>query len=528
MRSEGRSLCLRYDPARAQISALVAKGYLPKELPPPFTSSDLAQLLPALTASGAVKGRVTECVHHNLARVGGTRRPLGVPNPEAFIALTAEIQAQWTNIDAHFKSAKVAISRPVVTKTRERAVRPNLHIGTRPNHRVRSWTGQKYVLRADVGHFYGSLYTHSIPWALHTKATAKANKGKTDGDRIDKAMRNCLSGQTSGIPVGPDTSFIVAEIVLTAVDKVLGETLPNLRGFRYIDDYELAFDGRAEAEGALARLEVALAGFGLSLNPYKTEIVELPQPYKDNWTTELGKVIVRTDTWKKTRSDLIALFSLAAELARPYPGALNYALRRSRDVPVEQKNWGMFQSLLWSTVAAEPTAMAGALDLLNLKAEEANSSVQKGLAGEVLESIIARHAPVRNASEVAWAIWAALALDIKMSADAATLVGRVEDDFVALLALDAVSRGQFPSGALDQSFWESLVSDPDALQGNHWLLAYEGVTRTWLATAAAQVAADPFFSELNQAQVHFYDPNPTRAPFSGPAAPLPGGADTYA
>jgi hypothetical protein len=89
------------------------------------------------------------------------------------------------------------------------------------------------------------LYTHAIPWALHTKPVAKANRNKTDGDKIDKAVRNCSSGQTVGIPIGPDTSFVVAEIVLAAVDGLLRTKLPALRGFRYLDDYEAAFETRA-------------------------------------------------------------------------------------------------------------------------------------------------------------------------------------------------------------------------------------------------------------------------------------------
>src|SRR5207248_321442 len=97
---------------------------------------------------------------------------------------------------------------------------------------------------------YPSLYTHAIPWALHTKPVAKANKGKTDGDKIDKAVRDCSSGQTIGIPIGPDTSFVVAEIVLTAVDAAIRTKLPLFRGFRYLDDYEAAFVSRAEAEEA--------------------------------------------------------------------------------------------------------------------------------------------------------------------------------------------------------------------------------------------------------------------------------------
>lgn len=509
-------------------SALVGKGYLPKELPPAFGSASLAATLPSLEASGGINTGPTECVHHNLARVGGTRRPLRVPNPRSFILLAQELQRQWAVIDQHLKTSELAISRPVVTRTHERAVRPQFHVGQRPHRRATAWPGQRYVLRTDVSQFYSSLYTHSIPWALHTRRIAKAQKNKTNGDRIDRAIRECASGQTAGIPIGPDTSLVVAEIVLTAVDNEFQKLVSSYRGFRYLDDYELAFESQGQAETALALLEASLTQFELVPNPYKTEIVELPQSFKDNWTTELATLPMRTESPAKTGNDLIALFSRAAELSAVYPGSLSYALTKCRNVPITRGNWPLFQSLIWTAVSAEPTAMARGLDLLDVKAQEANSTVSKEPAAEVLEALIRRHAPIRNASEVAWAIWAALTLGIDLSAEAAKDICGVEDDFVALLALDASARGCFAGGAVDVTFWESLVADEDALEGDHWLLAYEGVARGWMPTASSSLASDGFFASMRQTGVHFYEPNPSRQPFTGPAAPLPGGLDSYA
>jgi Reverse transcriptase (RNA-dependent DNA polymerase) len=508
-------------------SALLGKGYFPKELPPPFETRDLAANLSALEASSTLTGGATECVGHNLARVSGTRRPLRVPNPRSFILLARELQQQWSAINAHLKTANLAISRPVVTRTHERAVRPQFHIREKAHRRALTWPARRYVLRTDISQFYSSIYTHAIPWALHSKTVAKANKGETDGDLIDKAIRNCASGQTTGVPIGPDTSLVVAEIILTAVDNGFSGLFGNCRGFRYLDDYELAFESRAEAEEGLALLEVSLGKFELVLNPYKTRILELPQPFKDRWTTELATWPVRTDSHAKTDNDLIGLFSRAAEIATSHPGCLNYALRKSRNIPITRDTWPLLQSLVWGAVSAEPTAMATALDLLNVKADEVNSTVSKEPASEVLEAVIRRHAPIQNASEVAWALWAALTLGAGLSADMAKRVASVDDDFVALLALDASARGRFPAGALDANHWATLVADADAFQSDHWLLAYEGAVRGWLTSAAEHFKKDPFFASIQRAGVHFYDPNPPREPFTGPAAPLPGGLDFY-
>ena len=435
----------------------------------------------------------------------------------------------WADIEVHCNSQRIAISRPVVTRTAERAVRPRFRFGEKSKLRPRLWRGQKYVLFTDVGQFYPSLYTHAIPWALHTKAVAKANRNNTKGDDIDRELRGGQGGQTIGIPIGPDTSFVVAEIVLTAVDGLVKQKVPNYRGLRYLDDYEAAFPTRAEAEEAQGHLEGALGDFELVINPFKTRVVELPQPFHSTWTREISAFPIRTATSRQALSDIISLFSRAAEVARDQPGALRYTLLTARNVPVDTVSWPTFQALVWSAVSAEPTTMATALDLLILKAQQVGVAINPAGAAEVVETLILRHAPLRNGSEVAWALWVAILLQINLSTDAARAVSAMEDDFVSLLALDADSRGLFPAAALDKTAWETLINYNDVMSSSNWLMAYEGTIKGWLGSAAQQVAADPFFRVLQQNNVSFYDQNPAWTPFTGPAGPLPGGPvpDSY-
>ena len=131
--------------------------------------------------------------------------------------------------------------------------------------------------------------------------------------------------------------------------------------------------------------------------------------------------------------------------------------------------------------------------------------------------------PLRNASEVAWALWAALQFKVRLTTSAASAVSEIEDDVVALLALDARARRLFPAGTVDTSVWRSLLSDPDVLLSEHWLLAYEAEGHGWLRTAGPVIAAHSFFRELKADDVRFYDRGKRRPPFSGPAAPVPGG-----
>jgi hypothetical protein len=119
--------------------------------------------------------------------------------------------------------------------------------------------------------------------------------------------------------------------------------------------------------------------------------------------------------------------------------------------------WRTFQNLVLNAATAEPSALPAALGVLHEVAKKGGHTVHTPGLGETIESIIERHAPLAHGSEVAWCIWAAIAFAVTLSTGAASAVSRMEDDAVALLALDADSRGLFPVGALDRTRWTNLV-----------------------------------------------------------------------
>jgi len=80
-----------------------------------------------------------------------------------------------------------------------------------------------YVLYTDITDCYGSIYTHSIPWALHTKPTAKDKKNDKSliGNIIDIHLQDMSYGQTNGIPQGSVLMDFIAEMVLGYADLEL-------------------------------------------------------------------------------------------------------------------------------------------------------------------------------------------------------------------------------------------------------------------------------------------------------------------
>ncbi len=135
------------------------------------------------------------------------------------------------------------------------------------------------MFSTDITDCYGTIYTHSISWALHGKEEAK--KRKTDknllGNLIDKRIRAMRYGQTNGIPQGSVLMDFVAEIVLGYVDELLDEVLKNAHIsdyyiLRYRDDYRIYVNDTSMGERILKELTVILSGLGMRLNSTKTRI----------------------------------------------------------------------------------------------------------------------------------------------------------------------------------------------------------------------------------------------------------------
>lgn len=132
-----------------------------------------------------------------------------------------------------------------------------------------------HVLHTDVTDCYGSLYTHSISWALHGQPKSKENKSKNDllGNKIDAHIRAGRHGQTNGISQGSVLMDFVAEIVLGFVDEQITATLgmsDDFRILRYRDDYRIFANNDVRAEEILKIISDKLRFVGMKLGASKT------------------------------------------------------------------------------------------------------------------------------------------------------------------------------------------------------------------------------------------------------------------
>jgi RNA-directed DNA polymerase len=132
-----------------------------------------------------------------------------------------------------------------------------------------------HLLHTDVTDCYGSLYTHSIAWALHGLEESKKEKGKNTllGEKIDKLIQAGRYGQTNGISQGTVLMDFVAEIVLGYVDSLINSELgesKNLRILRYRDDYRIFTNSDESGDAVLKIISEKLRFVGMKLGVSKT------------------------------------------------------------------------------------------------------------------------------------------------------------------------------------------------------------------------------------------------------------------
>jgi RNA-directed DNA polymerase len=138
-----------------------------------------------------------------------------------------------------------------------------------------------YLFHVDIEDCYGSIYTHSISWALHGKQHAKKNRKDDDllGNKIDRGISDLSYGQTNGIPQGSALWDFIAEIVLGYADSLLSEkikdkNIENYQILRYRDDYRIFVNSKEEGKQILKLLTEVLLDLGLKLNASKTRDFE--------------------------------------------------------------------------------------------------------------------------------------------------------------------------------------------------------------------------------------------------------------
>lgn len=216
-------------------------------------------------------------------------RPLQLVNPFLYYFLVREITKtdNWKFLQNRFKeltNEKCEVSSiPFVKDSQDKNVTATTikswweHIEQRS---IELSLEYKYIFITDITNCYGSIYTHTVSWALYGMDYAKENKQEKNlGKAIDDYIMGMQYGQTNGIPQGSILFDFVAEIVLSYVDYLLLEDLKksNISEYkilRYRDDYRIFSNSKEDMEIIAMKLQAVLSKLNLQINSSKTVLSE--------------------------------------------------------------------------------------------------------------------------------------------------------------------------------------------------------------------------------------------------------------
>ncbi|RZK57275.1 MAG: RNA-directed DNA polymerase [Pedobacter sp.] len=485
---------------------LVSKGYFPEELVPAFTTEDLAKITSIVitnlnTFDPLGRKKTSIPLLFSIPKVKGYRRNLTIPNPLHYFRLCDTIVSNWPAILAHTQLSNISMTKLDLGGNRSIL---KLNFDEFISQRILRSAGYRYLLKIDISRFYNSIYTHSIPWALHTKAVSKVNRRRAShfGNALDEDSRKIQDGQTIGIPIGPDTSRIISEIILASIDKELSNHLPNFKGVRIIDDYYLYFKNIAHIEIARSVVHKALKDYELELNQGKETIAELPEIIESPWYTALKNVRFTNDV-RTQKKELIEFFDKAFRFAKEHEeeAVMSYAIAKIRPTIFKVENLPMLQALLLNSLVLEPKTISLLSEIL-IGYSASKRRLNLELLRTALNEFVIFHSELNNEYEISWALWTLKALKIKVSAPAAKLLSKSNNSLIMLMVLDLKRSKLIPKG-LNISHWRIYLKG-DSLFNEHWLFAYEVKVRGWMRTTDNYIDTEPFFNLLKAKKVRFY------------------------
>lgn len=488
---------------------IIERGYFPKELPPLFSSKSLAHNFHTIPES---KEKDSHCLRYSYSKYATVSRTLSIPNPAHFCPLAKQIAQDWPELQQFCSLSPFSKTTP--KEDNNRAITWATPLDKIAELRVEQRVGARYVLQADVSEFYSSIYTHTIPWALDGKDKAKSSRNKKKliktlkGNLLDCLSRNIQSAQTVGIPIGPDTSLPIGELILTAVDRLVKSHLDKcklVRGFRFVDDYEFVCNSIVDAEFILNILQNALGEYELHINPRKTRILELPNIFDTPWVQDLATFQLESEKPDVLHSQIIRYFNRAFELTKDNPGepVLKYAVRRVSEIDCKTTSEvaQLLQRLLFQAAVVDPGTLHTAL-YITFEHRKQGLSIDKEAIKRALTAIICRHSVLQHGGDIAWVLWGAVVFDIKLEEDAICELEHLTDPIAILMALFADSKGKCVRKP-KQAAWEQIVTKGELFE-SRWLVAYEAVGQDWFPKIIKDPAeSDPFFAEARKKGVKF-------------------------
>ena len=498
-----------------RLRRLLQAGFLPEELPPPFVSAPLARYREhTLRQWRAIRQdfhrfrSIPEA--YSVPRHGHKRKNVVIVNPVNQVRVAALIADNWQAVRDHISASTITEFRPIIDESGPRSIF-GINFSGVDAALIRIQASYWQALRTDISRFYGSLYTHSVGWALHDKATVQANPNAnwyttSFAHQLDVAIRRGQNNQSVGIPIGPDTSRIFAELIAVGFEQQLATRLNHLseRAVRYVDDLIIGFDETETEDVLISAVEQSLGYFELDLNFEKTQVTGHTVRPAPEWIHELRSLpFVGSGTRQRERMERFFDVAIHHSEISEKDSVLKWAVKRSRSFRIEDDNFSYYVDHLLHVCRRAPACFRAVAQIL-IEANHNRRSLDRERLKKFAVDNIRVHAPVGHAYEVSWALLLCKGLRITLSRAELEPVFRMNSSVCALIAMD-LNRLHLVNGGIDDAHWLTWAN-PDGLSSAMWLVAYEAALKNWWSTGIRDYCRnDPFFGPLLSRGIYFYD-----------------------
>lgn len=451
------------------------------------------------------------------AHASGVRRTLEIPNPFIQYLISQECSKNWRTLQRLTALSPISLSRPLLGGS-ERSLRHQTPISEWRRSLISRMPGGRVTLKTDISQFYSSVYTHAVDWSIRGKRRAKEdsgnrknrnkkNRSKIDelGAGLDKLLSSSRHGQTVGLSIGPDTSWLVAEVMLARVDSELAKRFPQAirRTARFGDDMTVYASSIGEAEEILSTYQFLLREYELAINPVKVAILDGLDRIDTPWVRRLRYHRYRDDTDAHLTSDIIDIFDLAFEEKRGNPASpvLSYAIKRCNPFPAGPDSWPIYRDLVLASIGIEPSSLPQVHAVLEF-AHRHGLIVDKSRVGDILNELILYHARLEHGFETSWMLYIIRSLDLELDSESANAVSEMEDNCSLIILGDLHHRSAKLQKRVSLEKAVRRAEKSESLKSNDWLLAYEYRHNHWCLPKKWD--SDPAWKELHRTGVGFY------------------------
>ncbi|WP_299190485.1 RNA-directed DNA polymerase, partial [uncultured Aquimarina sp.] len=541
---------------RMEEKKILESGYFPKELPPAFLTKDLADNIDEIrnrwntffvaeTTKKTTENRrefkdrkdlvyakysSSKCVEYSISKGKLARRVLKIPNPKHFISVSHLLNQKWSELNTIFTTSEYSTSYPIEeTNPKKRAVRTfSKSVQDLRNTILETSVNKLYQVKLDISKFYPTIYTHVISWSLLGKEIAKEyyKKSKTEletliasgdanailykyADSLDSAVRACQDKQSVGIPIGPDTSHIISEVIACRIDIELKNKFSSIdiKACRYYDDYYVYVDSLDQADAVIKGLQIILNQFQLEINDKKVEVKEFPVTFENNWVTDLHRFEFKsTNASNSIKHYFSLLWGIGEKNYSRTDWIFKYSLRTFEfgTTNIPKDSWEIFENLILKTGLIQP-AILDIVTRIFLKYESFLNPNSKIKIKNLVDKVIKNHSSINHNFETAWALWFAKSFDIQLDEGIANLVIDTNDSISILILLCMDKEKGLIDGNPNYSLIENNLKE-DILFSESWLLAYQGVKNGWLTPIESDlISKNEFMKIMLDLDVNFFD-----------------------